>query len=243
MKRVAVITGATRGIGNGLFQRLAGKGCSVATFYHKDEESAKRFKRDAIRFGVECQIELLDIRQYDELDGFVKRVYENFGRIDYLVNNIGVDVFKTIYDTSFEEWKLSQDILLNAPLYLSKLVLPVMRAQQFGRIVNIGASSKDYLKGVPGIGPFGIHKAALTVFTKTLALEEIRNGITVNMVAPGSTESAGANAEERRIPITLIPIGRRVKIDEVVDAIMYFLSDNSNSVTGQVIGVNGGLST
>ncbi len=88
-------------------------------------------------FGVECQIELLDISQFDELDGFVKRVYEKFGRIDYLVNNVGVDVFKTIYDTSFEEWKLSQDILLNAPLYLSKLVLPVMRAQQFGRIVNM----------------------------------------------------------------------------------------------------------
>lgn len=118
-----------------------------------------------------------------------------------------------------------------------------MRAQQFGRIVNIGASSKDYFKGTPGLGPFGIHKAALTVFTKTLALEEIINGITVNMVAPGSTRDAGTNPEERRIPVTLIPIGRRVEIDEVVDAIMYFLSDKANGVTGQFIGVNGGLST
>lgn len=104
-------------------------------------------------------------------------------------------------------------------------------------------TTKDYYKGAVGVGAFGVHKAALTVLTKTLALEEIKYGITVNMVAPGSTKDAGTNPEEKRIPISSIPIGRRVEIEEVVDAIMYFLSDNANSVTGQFIGVNGGLST
>jgi len=226
-----------------LFKRLAREGINVATIYHKDEDSAKRLEYDALGFGIECYIENLDIKHFNRLDGLVSRVYQRFGRIDYLVNNVGVDIFKPMYDVSFEEWKLSQDIIINAPVYLTKLVLPIMRGQQFGRIVNIGASSKDYFKGVPGLGPFGIHKAALTVFTKTLALEEIRNGITVNMVAPGSTRDAGTNPEERRIPVTSIPIGRRVEIDEVVDAIMYFLSDKASGVTGQFIGVNGGLST
>lgn len=81
-----------------------------------------------------------------------------------------------------------------------------MRRQRFGRIVNIGAASKDYDNGVPGYGPFGIHKSALLVLTKTLALEEIANGITVNMVAPGSTNNAGTIPEELRIPLNRIPL-------------------------------------
>jgi 3-oxoacyl-[acyl-carrier protein] reductase len=88
-----------------------------------------------------------------------------------------------------------------------------------------------------------VHKGALSLLTKSLALEEIANGITVNMVAPGSTKDAGGSPEERRIPVGSIPLGRRVEIDEVVEAVMYFLSDNAAGVTGQCIGVNGGLST
>lgn len=243
MNRVAVITGATRGIGKGIFNRLASQGVNIATIYKKDNESANKLEQEAKDFGILYYLDCFDIREFGRLDSFINEVKKKFGRIDYLVNNVGTDNFKNIFDTSFEEWKLSQDIILNAPVYLSKLVLPIMRAQKFGRIINIGASSKDYYKGAPGIGAFGVHKAALTVFTKTLALEEIKYGITVNMVAPGSTKNAGSNPEEKRIPIEQIPIGRRVEIDEVVDAVMYFLSDNSKSVTGQFIGVNGGLST
>jgi 2-hydroxycyclohexanecarboxyl-CoA dehydrogenase len=99
------------------------------------------------------------------------------------------------------------------------------------------------LRGAAGLGAFGIHKAALTVLTKTLALEEIGNGITVNMVAPGSTQGAGALPEEARLPVKNIPLGRRVTVDEVVGAILYFLSDTAAGVTGQCLGINGGLST
>jgi len=243
MNRAAIVTGATKGIGRGVFKSLAGLGVDVATVYHKDQEAAFRFEKEAKEYGINYHIESLDVCNFSKLDGFVERVIGKLGRIDYLVNNVGYDDFNMLYNIPFEEWKKSQDIILNAPVYLSKLVLPTMRSQKFGRIINIGASSKDYYKGAAGIGAFGVHKAALAVFTKTLALEEISYGITVNMVAPGSTKDAGSNPEEKRIPISRIPIGRRVEIDEVVDAIMYFLSDNTNSVTGQFIGVNGGLST
>lgn len=243
MNRTAIVTGATKGIGRGLFRRLASLGVEVATVYHKDVEAAERFEKSAEEYGIRYHIEALDICDFPKVDDYVKRVSDKFGRIDYLINNVGYDDFRTLYDTPFEAWKKSQDIILNAPVYMSKRVLPIMRSQKFGRIINIGASSKDYFKGAAGIGAFGVHKAALAVFTKTLALEEIGHGITVNMVAPGSTKDAGSNPEDKRIPISSIPIGRRVEIDEVVDAIMYFLSDNANSVTGQFIGVNGGLST
>ena len=242
-KRVAIITGATKGIGRGLFLRLSSLGVNIATIYHRDEKAAEEFKKDAENAGVRCLIQKCNVSDYQGLCSFVEKTYNQFGRIDFLINNIGVDVFKKIEDVSWDEWKLSQDIILNAPVYLCKVVLPYMRMQKFGRIVNIGASSKDYYKGAPGLGPFGIHKAALTVFTKTLALEEIQNGITVNMVAPGSTRGAGSNPEEKRIPISQIPLGRRVEVEEVVDAILYFLSNGAGAVTGQYIGVNGGLST
>jgi len=243
LKRAAIITGATRGIGKGIFKKLAEQGVSIATVYHKDEQKADEFQSIACELGVNYYIEKLDVCDFEKIDAFVNTVSKKFGRIDFLINNIGVDIFKTIEAVTVEEWQLSQNIILNTPFYFCKFVLPYMRNQHFGRIINIGASSKDYLKGAAGLGPFGIHKAALTVLTKTLALEEIRSGITVNMVAPGSTSNAGTNPEEKRIPISQIPIGRRIEIDEIVAAVLYFLSDQAGSVTGQFIGVNGGMST
>ena len=243
MIRTAIITGATRGIGRGIFRRLAADHCNIATIYHKDTLAANRFEEEARAFGIKYLIERIDARDFAALSQLVHRVYQEFGRIDYLINSVGIDDSKPIFDLSFDEWRLSQDIILNAPFALSKGVLPYMRQQNFGRIVNIGASSKDYFKGAAGLGPFGVHKAGLNVFTKTLALEEISHGITVNMVAPGSTAGAGTLSEEERMPVSSIPIGRRISVEEIVDAVMYFLSDSANSVTGQFIGVNGGLST
>ncbi len=243
MRKTAIVTGATRGIGRGIFESLAKRDVSVATVYHSDEGSAERFRQDAEALGGDAYIEKLDIARYELLEGFVGRVVERFGRVDYLVNNVGYDDWNMLYDITFEEWKLSQDIMLNAPFCLMKLVLPHMRKQNFGRIVNMGASSKDYLKGAAGIGAFGVHKAALTVLTKTLALEEAAHGITVNMVAPGSTAGAGTTPEHLRIRIESIPLGRRASVPEIVAAVEYFLSDAAAGVTGQFIGVNGGLST
>ena len=243
MKKTIIITGATRGIGKGLFNRLSSEPFNFATIYHNDEKSADLLRTDCVEKHIDCLIDKVDVTDFKQVQLFVDNVIGKYGRIDYLINNVGTDIFKTIWDTSFDDWKKSQDIILNAPFILCKSVLPIMRQQQFGRIVNIGASSKDYMKGVAGLGPFATHKAALTVLTKTLALEEIKNGITVNMVAPGSTKDAGTNPEEKRIPVSQIPIGRRIEIDEVVEAIMYFLSNNAGSTTGQFIGVNGGSST
>jgi len=242
-KRVAIITGATKGIGLGLAEKLLAQGIAVATVYNRDEEAAATFLSKFKQTGVACLIQKIDVADYEGMDKFVDSVIEEFGQIDFLINNVGGDIFKTVYDMTFNEWLSSQNAILNAPVFLCKKVLPHMRKRRYGRIVNMGASSKNYLQGAPGLSPFGIHKAALTVFTRTLALEEIGHGITVNMVAPGSTRGAGGKPEEERIPVSAIPIGRRVEINEVLEPILYFLSDAAAAVTGQVIGVNGGMST
>jgi NAD(P)-dependent dehydrogenase (short-subunit alcohol dehydrogenase family) len=241
--RVAVITGATKGIGHGIAKRLIAAGVDVATIYHRDNEAADRFRKAAEANGGRTIVERLNVTDFSALNRFVSVVLKEFGRVDYLINNVGIDIFKPVHDLTFDEWRVSQDVILNAPFLLCKSVIHTMRKQGNGRIINIGASSKDYMKGTPGLGAFGVHKGALAIFTKTLALEEMANGITVNMVAPGSTRNAGTFPEEKRIPIGSIPLGRRIEIDEVVEAVMYFLSDHAGSVTGQCIGVNGGLST
>ena len=241
--RTAIITGATKGIGYGIAERFIKSGINIATIYHQDEEAATCLKKMGDVAGVGVIAQKLDVANVSELEDFVTFIRREFGCIDYLINNVGVNIFKPIAELTYLEWKLCQDIMLNAPFVLSKAVLPFMRKQSFGRIINIGASAKDYLKGTPGLAAFGVHKGALTLLTKTLALEEIAYGITVNMVAPGSTKDAGDLPEEKRIPINHLPLGRRVEIGEVVGAVMYFISDDASSVTGQCIGVNGGLST
>ncbi len=242
VNRVAIVTGGTRGIGRGIVMRLADRGVRVATTYHRDESAADALRQHFANGRGDCVVDKLDVAQLDSIPPFVERVLTRYGRIDYLVNNVGNDCSSPIVDASIEDWLSTANLILNAPFVFSKYVLPAMRRQSFGRIVNIGASSKNYLSGNANLAPSSIFKGALILFTKTLALEEIRNGITANVVGPGSTKDAGTLAEDERIPISAIPIGRRVTIDEVTDAVCYFLDERSGAVTGQVLNVNGGLS-
>lgn len=154
MNRVAIVTGGTKGIGGGICRRLLSGGVNVATLYHRDQEAADRLKSFAQAVGMRAIVECIDVRDSDALKTFVASAQNEFGRIDYFINNVGIDVFKSIMDLSFHEWKESQDIILNAPLVLCRLVVPIMRHQAFGRIINIGASSKDYMKGTPGARSF-----------------------------------------------------------------------------------------
>lgn len=243
MKRVALITGGTRGIGRGIAVELARQGIKLAVIYGTDQISAEKLREDIASLGGEVFLIRYDISQLNKIKDIVCQAKDYFGRIDYLINNVGINVYKSIKEVTLEEWKLSQDIILNAPFLFCKSVIPIMREQKFGRIVNIGASGSDYFKGKAGLGPFGVHKSALVVLSRTLALEEIGNGITVNVVAPGSTKDAGDILEGQRIPVSFIPLGRRVEVDEVVKGVLYFLSDKSAGVTGQFLGINGGLST
>lgn len=237
--KVGIITGATHGIGLRLAERLAERNVKISTIYRNNDQQATEIKNHIKSDFLIIKGDILDKNNISKL---IDETMNKWGRIDFLINNIGTDISNRIENLSEEEWLLSQDVILNVPFRTIKLCLPIMKAQQFGRIITMGASSKDYMKGQIGLAPFGINKAALLIFTQTLALEEIANGITVNMVAPGSTEEYGVNKEEDRIPISKIPIGRRMYRDEITESILYFLSENAASVTGQFIGINGGCS-
>jgi 3-oxoacyl-[acyl-carrier protein] reductase len=240
--RVAVITGATHGIGLRLAERLSAKGVNIAALYRNNDDRADNLKKTIENNGGELYIIKGDIIDKNNIKKLIEGAVNKWNRIDFLINNIGIDITKEIYNVSEEEWITAQEIMLNAPFRTIKLCLPIMRKQKFGRIVNMGASSKNYMKGQAGLSPFGVNKAALNILTQTVALEEIKNGITSNMVAPGSTAEAGVKKEEDRIPVSQIPIGRRIDRDEITDGILFFLSENAKSVTGQFLGINGGCS-
>lgn len=240
--RAAIITGATHGIGLRLAERLAEKGVKIATIYKNNDEQAENLKSYLENKNVDFIIVKGDITHPDKISDLVAKSIDKWGRVDFLINNIGNDSWGNIFDLSIEDWMCSEELLLNVPFKMIKQCLPIMRNQGFGRIINVGASSKNYMKGQAGLAPFGIFKGALNILSQTLALEEIAHGITVNVVAPGSTSDSGIHREEDRIPISKIPIGRRILRDEVTEAMLYFLSENSAAVTGQFIGVNGGCS-
>ncbi len=241
--KIALITGATHGIGLRLAERLAAKGVKIATIYRNNDAQAKAFTEMTASFGTQGVVVKGDVTDKISLTQLIESAKDEWGRIDFLINNVGVDIWGPIVELSEDDWLRAQEIILNVPFRLAKLCLPVMRGQKFGRILMMGASSRNYMEGQANLAPFGIHKGALNIFTKTLALEEIQHGITVNMVAPGSTAESGVHDEQDRIPISKIPLGRRISRDEVVEAILYFLSENASSVTGQFLGVNGGCST
>jgi len=240
--RTAVITGTTHGIGLRLAERLAEKGVRISGIYKNNDAQARECGHKITSLGSDSHIIKGDILEKENIKKLIKETVEKWGRIDFLINNIGTDISGKIAELNENDWLLSQEIILNVPFRTIKLCLPIMRERHFGRIITLGASSRNYMKGQAGLAPFGINKAALKIFTQTLALEEIENGITANMVAPGSTADAGVNKEEDRIPLSKIPIGRRMTRDEVTEAILYFLSENAASVTGQFIGINGGCS-
>ena len=236
--KTAIVTGGTRGIGRGVVHYLVSKGYYCLVTYGSSVSDASKLEDE-----LPSQVELLKVDHR-----FPKLVEETIGKtlrdlkIDVLVNCVSNDLCKTVGECSLEEWTETVSLILTNTFVMAKLCLPGMRERKFGRIINFGAGSYNYLTGNYGLSPYGICKGAIILLTKELALEEIRNGITANIIGPGSTRSAGPNPEEKRIPIERLPLGRRIEIEEIVNAVDFLLRPESGVITGQIINVCGGYS-
>jgi NAD(P)-dependent dehydrogenase (short-subunit alcohol dehydrogenase family) len=164
------------------------------------------------------------------------------GRIDYLVNNAGITVDKTVRKMTIEDWHAVLRINLSGAFYMTKAVLEQMLQRGFGRIVNISSVVAE--TGNIGQANYVASKAGLFGFTKSLALEVARKGITVNCVAPGFVETDMVAAIPREILdkiIAGIPVGRLGRAREIARAVQFLLDDDAGYITGSVVGVNGGL--
>ncbi len=240
--RVAIVTGAARGIGKAIAWVFVREGAKVALV---DVEKAglealqKEIERGEGRaVAVSC-----DVSKASEVKGMVERVKGTYGRIDILVNNAGIIRRGTIETVTEEDWDRVMEVNLKGPFNCSRAVVETMKGQGYGRIVNVSsiAGKMGDITSAPGYGP---SKAGLDALSKTLARQLAPYGIHVNGVAPHAIEtemSAEWLPERRKAIIDAIPLKRLGRPEDVAETVLFLASDAAAFITGEIIDVNGGF--
>jgi 3-oxoacyl-[acyl-carrier protein] reductase len=239
--RVALITGGSRGIGRGIAVRLAKDGARIAIAYRSNKTAAQQTLRQLQTGGADCVAVETDISDPALADQLVKTVVERFGRLDLVVNNVGDFRWGTLGESSVEDWQRIVWSNLMTVFYVSRAALPHMRKGRWGRIINLGAVGAERAFGQAKISAYASAKAAVVALSRSLALEEAKNGITVNVVNPSSIdENELTLSEARRIRDARFPIGRPPTVEDVAATVAFFASEEAEYVTGQVVNVSGG---
>ncbi|TAM35441.1 MAG: 2-hydroxycyclohexanecarboxyl-CoA dehydrogenase [Burkholderiaceae bacterium] len=245
--KTVVVTGGGGGIGGATCRRFGREGANVAVF-DINLAAAQRVAADIGSAGGKAAAFKCDITDRASVDAAVAAAGAQLGPIDVLVNNAGWDVFKPFTKTEPAQWDKLIAINLVGALHMHHAVLPGMAARKTGRIVNIASDAARV--GSSGEAVYAACKGGLVAFSKTIAREHARHGITVNVVCPGPTDTAlfadykeGAGNPEKLMEAFTrsIPLGRIGQPDDLPGAILFFASDDAAFVTGQVLSVSGGL--
>jgi NAD(P)-dependent dehydrogenase (short-subunit alcohol dehydrogenase family) len=241
VNRVALITGGSRGIGRGIALRLAKEGARIAISYLSNKAAAQQSLRQLQAIGADCVAVETDVTDAAKAEQLVNTVAERYGRIDILVNNVGGFRWGALAESSLDEWQSIFDSNLRSVLYVSRAALPHMRRGRWGRIINMGAVGAERAFGQAKISAYAAGKAAVVALSRSLALEEAKHGITVNVVNPSSIDEKDLTLDEaRRMRDARFPIGRPPTVDDVAAAVAFFASDEAEYITGQVVNVSGG---
>ena len=247
--RVALITGSARGIGAAIADRLAADGAKVAVADLSEAEARTTAVTIGGRRGVASIGLSVDVSSSASVAAAVARVAQELGPIDILVNNAGIDVIKPFIDSTEKEWDAIIAVNLKGPFICTRAVLDSMIERKQGRIINIASDAGRV--GSSGEAVYSATKGGVIAFTKTIAREAARSGVTANVVCPGPTdtallrsaaESQGDNAEKFLGALTrAVPLGRLGQPGDIAAAVAYFCSDEAGFVTGQTLSVSGGL--
>jgi 3-oxoacyl-[acyl-carrier protein] reductase len=239
--RVALVTGGSRGIGRGIAVRLAQDGARVAIAYRSNKAAAQQTLVQLQAQGADCVAVETDITNAARADQLVRTVLDRFGRLDIVINNVGDFRWGTLAESSTEDWDRVFSSNLSTVFYISRAALPHMRKGRWGRIINLGAVGAERAFGQAKISAYAAAKAAVVALSRSLALEEAKNGITVNVVNPSSIDEKELSLEEaRRIRDARFPIGRPPTVEDVAATVAFFASEEAEYVTGQVVNVSGG---
>jgi 3-oxoacyl-(acyl-carrier-protein) reductase len=239
---VGLITGGTRGIGAAITTMLAKNGARVAAGYSKGKEAADDLVRTLAADGGQVSVHQGRVDKPEDCQRVVAEVLARFGRIDFLVNNAGITVDKTVRKMTVDDWRNVLDVNLFGAFCMTKAVLEHMIERGSGRIVNISSVIGE--TGNVGQANYAASKAGLFGLTKSLALEMARRGITVNVVAPGfiGTEMVAKMPQNvLDAVVEKIPQRRLGRPDEVARVVQFLLEDESSYITGAVYTINGGL--
>ncbi|HZX69098.1 MAG TPA: beta-ketoacyl-ACP reductase [Candidatus Elarobacter sp.] len=239
---VALVTGGARGIGSAITTMLAKNGARVAAGYSRDKGAAEALRQRLAGEGAEVSIHQGRVDSIEDCQRVVDEVMQRFGRVDFLINNAGITVDKTVRKMTADDWQNVLNVNLFGAFAMTKAVLEHMIERGSGRIVNISSVIGE--TGNVGQANYAASKAGLFGFTKSLALEMARRGITVNVVAPGfiATEMVAAMpASALESIVAQIPQRRLGRPDEVARVVQFLLEDESSYITGAVYTINGGL--
>ncbi len=239
--KTAIVTGAGRGIGRAIAKELADTGANVVINYVTSANAAHELAEEITQYGSEALVVQADVTDFEQVSEMIKQTMQTFGQIDILVNNAGITRDKTLKNMSKDNWDEVIHVNLGSLFNCTKQVLPFMLEQKSGKIVNI--SSFVAQGGNVGQSNYAATKAGIIGFTKSIALEVSRYGITVNAVCPGFTEtdmlSAVPESIRERI-LAKIPMGRFGKPEEIAACVRYIVTEG-DYMTAQAISINGGV--
>ena len=239
MEKVAIITGASRGIGREIAKTLARKGIKIIANYNKSEKESKELKEELQREGYEIEIFKADVSKKEQCEELVKYTLEKYKKIDILINNAGIDKYQLITEVTQEDWNEIINTNLYSAFCMCQEVLPNMIHNKNGCIINI--SSMWGIVGASTEVVYSISKAGLDGLTKALAKEVGPSNIRVNSIAPGYIETdmnKDYSEKEKLEIIENIPLEKLGKTEDIAKCVNWLIEDNYT--TGQIISINGG---
>jgi acetoacetyl-CoA reductase/3-oxoacyl-[acyl-carrier protein] reductase len=239
--RLALVTGAARGIGKAIAKALAAEGATLAINYQSSEAEARALVDELGKTGRRALLFKGDVGERATWTSMIDKVKDNWGRLDILVNNAGITRDKTLRKMTDDDWSSVLQTNLNACYFAVSAVMPMMIEQKYGRIINI--SSFVGQAGNFGQANYAASKGAIIAFTKTAAFELAKYNVTCNSLAPGFTQTgmlAKVPENVQQQILARIPMGRFGQPEEVAKAVL-FLAADGDYITGQQINVNGGV--
>lgn len=244
--RTAVVTGGSRGIGRQIAERFASEGANVAIM-DINEEALQTAKSEMAEKGYSIFTKVANVTDKEQVEGTMAEVNEHFGSVDILVNNAGVIRDNMLFKMSDDDWTTVMDVHLKGAFFASRAAQKYMINNKYGRIISISSTSA---LGNRGQANYATAKAGLQGFTKTLAIELGKFGVTANAVAPGFIETDMTKATAERMGVSFedfikgtvadIPVGRSGKPEDIANAVAFFADERSSFVSGQVLYVAGG---
>ena len=242
MDKIAIVTGASRGIGRAIALRLAKEGMTVAINYRNSEDKANQLIDEITRNNGKAKAYKADVSNFEDAKNLISQVKEDFGRIDILVNNAGITKDMLMLKMTEQEFDDVINVNLKGTFNCIKHINRIMLKQRYGRIINISSVIGEI--GNVGQANYAASKAGVIGLTKSMAKELATRNITVNAVAPGFIESNMTDILEDKYKeqiLSNIPMKRIGKAEEVANVVAFLASDEASYITGQVINVDGGM--
>lgn len=236
MLKKALVTGSAVGIGRAIALDLASKGFDVVFHYHTSVEAANQASQEATTYGVKAIALQADITKPEQAEFLVENAAAQLGGLSVVINNVGNYLRKPISQTSIKEWHEVINSNLNATFYITKAALPYLKVANGARIINLACASAQNVVSRRTNTAYIIAKTGIIIYTKSLALELIKDKITVNVISPGVAE----NSWDLEEMISKLPAKRPAKLTEINNAVSFFISPEADYITGQVLEVAGG---